>query len=357
MKKFAAIISIAIVVVFILSLVTACGGDDTKTTTTSSAAATTTSASSGKVITLRMVNSEPANDWIPVSNMKLAEEFNAKAKGYKIEVYPGQPLCTAAESMDAVRTGAVEMMDTGWGSFSGANIVFSALELPFLYTNIDANAAAQAELLPIMDKAFQKANQKALGSYNIGALEMASVKAVHTMADWKGLIAQAISPECTALISALGGAPSSIPFPEGYSALQKKTIDASMNSPGYMEVGKLFEASKYAIFAYMIPATHGWTINMDVWNKMDKATQDLLLEVTAKYGASQTIAAKEMYLRLNNELNTKYGMEVINIDNAERETWAAACRPHVDEMLNKMGEDGATIKALAEKVNAQYPNK
>jgi TRAP-type C4-dicarboxylate transport system substrate-binding protein len=356
MKRLTAYISIAIAVILVMSFLSACGGDSSTTATTSKPAATT-SANSGKVITLRMVESEPANDWIPLSNQKLADEFNAQAKGYKIECYPGQTLVTAAESMDAVRTGAVEMMDTGWGSFSGANPVFGALELPFLYTNIDANAAAQADLLPIMDKAFQQANQKALGSYNIGALEMASVKSVKTMADWKGLIVQAISPECTALISALGGAPSSIPFPEGYSALQKKTIDASMNSPGYMEVGKLYEASKFAVFAYMIPATHGWTINLDIWNKMDQDTQNLLLSLTKKYGESQSTAAKAMYTRLQTDLNTKYGMEVIMISNAERETWAAACRPHVDEILTKLGDNGKTIKTLAEKVNAQYPNK
>lgn len=355
MKRLTIWLSVAIVVILALSVLGGCSSNNATTTTTSGA---TTTAPSGKVVTLRLTQGEPAGDWMAISNQKMADEFNALNLGYKIEVYPGETLTKQPEAMDSVRTGAAEMMDIGWGAIAGTVNTFGATELPFFFNNIDANAAAQQKMLPILDKEFTtKLNQKALNCYNIGALEYIGTKPMQTLADWKGTLVQAISNQVTALVEGLGGSASAIPFPECYSALQKKTIDASLQGVAFMEIGKLYEPAKNVTFGYLIPATHGWTINLDIWNKMPKNVQDKLLELTAKYAKSQTEAAKTLYIDLETKLATQYGCTVYVLPAAERAKWAETMQPYVNSYLNKMGETGKTMKAIADEVNAQYPNK
>ena len=80
----------------------------------------------------------------------------------------------------------------------------------------------------------KKFNQKMIFSYTCVALDLVSTKSVKTVADWKGLLTQSVSPQSAKFIEYMGGAPVAMPFPEAYQALQKGVVEASMQSSNFV---------------------------------------------------------------------------------------------------------------------------
>jgi TRAP-type C4-dicarboxylate transport system substrate-binding protein len=319
-----------------------------------SSCAESTPAQPKQTIVLRLSQAEPPDDWMAVENIKMAERFNARAGGaYKMEIYAGEQLVKMPENLDSVRTGAVEMMDVGWGAFAGADPRLGAVELPFFFNNLDAEEAAQPDLLELYGPIFGKFNQKPLGCYSLGALELISTRPVKTLADWKGLLCQAISPQVSALLNGLGASAVAIPFPEAYSSLQKKVIEATIQGVPFFDIGKLWEVAKYATIGFMIPATHGYTINMDVWNKMPQNIKDILADETKKSAATLNGVFRGLYTDTQPKV-AGLGVEVYKVPAAERAKWQAMMQPYIQSQLEKMGAEGTKVKQIADKMNSKY---
>lgn len=351
MKK---LILLTLAVILTLGLIiTGCAGT-TSTTTSTTAASTPTQPA--QAIVLRLSQAEPPDDWMAVENQKMADRFNARTGGtYKMQIYAGEQLVKMPENLDAVRTGVVEMMDVGWGAFAGADPSLGAVELPFLFDNNNAEMAAEPAILTMYGPIFAKFNQKPMGCYSLGALELITVRPVKVAADWKGLLCQSISPQVSALLDAMGASAVAIPFPEAYSSLQKKVIEASIQGVPFFDIGKLWEVAKFTTFGFMIPATHGYTINMDVWNKMPQNIKDILADETSKSATT----LNGVFDALRNDTMTKIkglGVDVYVVPAAERDKWKAILNPYVTSQLQKMGDNGTKIKKIADDMNAKYPN-
>jgi len=137
----------------------------------------------------------PAGDELTVGDEKMAERFNARQSDYVLKVYPGESIVKVTEFMDAVRTGAVEMCDVGWGIFGGKDARLTAQQLPFMFNNAEAEAAVAEDIValyePVMKENF---NAKPLGFYFNGALDYVGVKPVKSLADMKGMLIGAPDP-------------------------------------------------------------------------------------------------------------------------------------------------------------------
>ena len=146
--------------------------------------AITPSYGKGPVI-LRLVVPTPAGDMLTVKDQELADNFNKRAGGeYEIRVYPGESIVKVPEYLDAVRVGAIEMADTAWGIYAGHDKKLGAMEMPFLFNNINACIAAAEELLPLYDALLsEKFNQKALALFAVGGMELISTRPVKALSD------------------------------------------------------------------------------------------------------------------------------------------------------------------------------
>ena len=118
---------------------------------------------------LRLTIPTPPGDKLTENAEQLAQRFSERTNGaYQIKVYPGEQLVKVPETMDAVRTGTIEMASIGLGIFAGLDPGLA--EVPMLYNNVRANAAAcraSAELYNEILK--EKLNQVALAIYTTGA--------------------------------------------------------------------------------------------------------------------------------------------------------------------------------------------
>jgi TRAP-type C4-dicarboxylate transport system substrate-binding protein len=340
MKKLSVLFFVSVIILLVISSVISC------------------TPKAKEAVILRLTMAQPGGDdpaFLSTSGM--AEKFNERAGGeYSIKVYPAETLVKMYETIDAVRTGAVEMANVAWGAFGGLDPRIGACELPFLFDNVRANAAAQEPMLPLWSKVFEeKFNQKALGSFTVCGLELISKRPVKTMEDWKGLMVGTISPVTATMTELLGGSSVVIVWTEAYSNLEKGVIDATTQGTTWMIVGKLTDVAKYVTLFYGVPTSHGYTINLDVWNAMPKNIQDILAE-EVKRAAAEYNEKNIQFAEVEHPAQLEaLGCDIYTLPKAERDKWKAAVQPLLDEQLSALGEFGQELRQIADRINAENP--
>ena len=309
-------------------------------------------------VILRLVVPAPPGDMLTVKDEELSARIKERTSGaYEIKIFPGEQLAKIPEYLDAVRTGAVEIMDVAWGIYGGLDPRIGASEIPFLFTGVEASAAAMDQLLPLHDKVFmEKFNQKALAVFTTGGMEVESTKSVKALADWKGLLVGAINPQLAALTSILGGSSVVVMWTDLYSNLEKGVIDATMSGTQGAMNTKLTDVIDYVTIFYGSTGSNAYNINLDVWKAMPADVQNIFIEETRKTARTMN----DTFVKLHDEDITKLkgmGIDVYVLPKDERARWAQLVQPYINEQLNGLGDFGQQIKAIADKVNAQYPYK
>ena len=131
-----------------------------------------------------------------------------------------------------------------------------------------------------------------------------------------------VSPVASTLIKDLGGSPVTIVFFETYEALQKKTVDAAIQSSHGGVVFSFPDVCKYFTAFFGIPASAGYSINLDVWKKMPPHIQKILQEETAR--AADWMANVMVTELPDGDLKVfkEKGVTVHYLPKAERDRWA-----------------------------------
>ena len=312
-----------------------------------------------KATVLRMAIPWPTGDPVTNNIEVFIKNFNTQANGkYVIELHPGESLVKLGDSVDALRTGAVEMAGWPTGLFASLDPSFAGAEVPFLANNVEADAAMQVGTLPLYDTVMEKKfNSKPIFSFTCLALDIISIKPVKTAADWKGLLCQSVSPQSAKFIEYMGGSSVPMPFPDGYQGIQKKVIDASTQSSSMMIMFKMNDVAKYVLRGYLIPASLMIAINLDAYNKMSKDMKDLIV----KLGKQAQTETNNFFINVAQE-NTKtltgMGCTVYDLPKAERDAWTKTVQPYIDSLFKDMGDDFAgKLKKIANDANTKYPYK
>jgi TRAP-type C4-dicarboxylate transport system substrate-binding protein len=354
--KLSVLLAIVLSLIMLASIpaITACS----KTTAPATKAPTpTTSAPAAKQVLIRMTTPVPAGDEFVTWAQEGMDKFNARTNGaYKMQMFPGGQLARFPESLDAIRTGAIEGGMIPLAAFAGTVPEFGLAELPFLYNNGEANAYAEIALKDVYSNLLEtKANQKSLGCIFVGTLNLLSTKKqLKTLEDLKGLIVGCDTPSSADLIKALGGSGIVVDFTEDYSNLQKGIIDAKTSAPQYMLIAKLYEVAKYYTVFHGLGSLYSFNINSDVYNKMPQNIKDALNEEMSAVAKSISQKYVTKFYDLVPEL-TKDGVQYYYLSAAERDRWKAMAYPGTLATLDKYGDVGAKIKQIADEADAKYP--
>jgi len=286
-----------------------------------------------------------------------ADAFNERCgPDYTIEYYGAQEMLSFPELLDGVRSGAADMGAITPSAHSADDPRLGANEMPFLFNNIDAHIEAVPKLAPLLNGVLEeKFNQKLLCLHNYTAVEMISTKPVRTLEDWDGLLVQAISPSTAALIEAMGGAPvTGVPYTESYSILEKGTVEAVITAPAAIRIFGLTDVAKNMSLSYSVAALHGFSINLDSWNKLPKSIQNIMLEEAQKSsdGIDQWLKGE---WENDFTLLAAAGVDIYVVPQSEIDRWKAACQPLIDSQMAVLGDFGVQVKQIADEANAKYP--
>jgi TRAP-type C4-dicarboxylate transport system substrate-binding protein len=307
-------------------------------------------------VVLKMASAATGN--YQPTEQAFCDAFNARCgPDYTIEYFGAEAMLTFPELLDGVRTGAADMGVITPNFYSFDEPKLGAVEMPFLLNNLEAHIYATAKFKPLYGEILENQfNQKLLCLHNYTGMGLIATKPVKTLEDWDGLLVQSISPVLSAMIEALGGSPvSGQPYTESYSLIEKGTVDGVITAPAAMRVFALSDVAKYMTAAYLVPAVHGFSINMDVWNSLPKDIQDAMVEEAEKQSA-----VIDDWLRGQWEADfgilADAGVEVYFLPQDELARWKEACQPVVDDLMNQYGEFGQKIMDIANEANAKYPN-
>lgn len=194
-----------------------------------------------------------------------------------VEIYPGGQLCgNPEECLEALQGGIIEVFITTFGGFG--NIVQEAqvMDLPYMFPSDRVaecalgNDTAFFELL--RDKTLeQTGNMRLMTIGNTGGWRnfATTAKQIRTPADVAGLRIRTIgSPVQQELVKSMGGAPTSIAWPEVYTSLATGVVEGTKNGITDIVGMKFHEHLKYITLdghAYMGAM---WMMNNDVFEAM-----------------------------------------------------------------------------------------
>jgi len=339
MKKFAILLCAILLISLIGGTLTACGEEKPD-----------------EPVVLKFASAATGN--YQEGEQAFADAFNARCgPDYTIQYYGAEQMLSFPELLDGVRTGAADIgaITPNFNSFDEPKL--GAVEMPFLLNNLDAHIYAVPKLKPLYAEILEKQfNQKLLCLHNYTGMALISTKPVKTMEDWNGMLVQSISPVISSIIEALGGSPvSGQPYTESYSLLEKGTVDGVITAPAAMRIFALTDVAKYMTSAYMVPALHGFSINLDAWNKLPKKIQDILAEEAQKQSDVIDQWLKGEWIK-DHEAIAAAGVTIYKVPQAEIDRWKAACQPVIDELMATYGDFGKKVMDIANEANAKYPN-
>lgn len=307
-------------------------------------------------VVLKMASAATGN-YIEVEQA-FVDAFNARCgPDYTIEYFGAEAMLSFPELLDGVRTGAADMaaVTPNFNSFDEPKL--GAVEMPFLLNNLEAHIEAVPELLPLYAEILENQfNQKLLCLHNYTGMALISTKPVKTLEDWDGLLVQSISPVISSIIEALGGSPvSGQPYTESYSLIEKGTVDGVITAPAAMRVFALTDVADYMTAAYMVPAVHGFSINLDSWNKLPKKIQNILEEEAKKQSdvIDQWLVGE---WEKDFGIIADAGVDIYYVPDSELVRWREACQPVIDQLMAQYGDFGDKVMKIADEANAKHPN-
>ena len=181
--------------------------------------------------------------------MKFEEELERLSNGeIDVNVFPSQQLGGAAENVQAVKIGAIELMWVGTAYLTRTVPELEIIGLPFQFPNREAafkivDGAVGIEL----DKAMASEGLTSMGYMELGFRNLTNnVRPIDNIEDIKGLKIR-LQPNKTHLATfrELGANPVAMDVKELYSALEQGVIDGEENPFAIINVAGYAEVQKY----------------------------------------------------------------------------------------------------------------
>lgn len=200
-------------------------------------------------VTLRVEHFLPANSDAQQNVIEpWCQDMNKASDGrIKCQIYPSMQLGgTPAQLADLVRNGVVDMAWTALGYSPGRFPRSEAVELPFV---LPGGGVTASKIVWDYTQTYAKKDfkdYKVLAVYSDGGGQIHTArKAVHTLADMKGLRIRASTRMASNLLSSLGGTPVSMPPSQIADTLSKGVIDGALAVWEVLPPTKLDETTFY----------------------------------------------------------------------------------------------------------------
>ena len=289
-----------------------------------------------------------------------AEELEKRSNGQlKIEFFWGQSLIKAKDVLKALGSGLVE---TGivvatytpaelpiWNYASlpyGINDEWVGMRTWFELHQTDADLLKEAK-----NNKFKVLMVNTTGPVHlqtnkepITSVEQLKGKKIRTTGGW------------TNLFKALGAVPVTIGFGELYAALERGTVDGTINYTPFVKSYKHFEVAQYVTEAFMGQQLgYGVGIGERIFNDLPKDLQDILLKVSDEYmnvyARNQIEDTEQARKELIAGIDGKK-VQFFQLSPEESAKWSAAAVAFKNDWIAKMEKAGMDSKGFLKKLDA-----
>lgn len=221
-----------------------------------------------------------ADDYPTVVAVKYMSEQLDKASGgkYKIKVFNKGALGTEKETIDQVKIGALDFTRVNISPMNAICQKTMVPTLPFLFRSVDHMRKTLDG--PIGEEILKDCEAQGfigLAFYDSGARSIYAKKPVKTVADVKGMKLRVQQSDLwVAVVAAMGGNATPMPFGEVYTGLKTGLIDAAENNVPSYDISKHYEAVKFYSKTEHSMAPEVLLMSKVVWDKLPKNEQDMI---------------------------------------------------------------------------------
>ena len=317
-------------------------------------------AEAGKVIKIHNLNKDdPFNNPTGAMVTVFKSLMEAGTNGdIQVQSFPNGQLGKDNEVVSQVKAGVIQSGIHSVGGFASIYPMMGVIDVPFAFPNISATYAVfdgpfGAKLAADIE---QKTGLKVLGFGDSGGFFhfTNSKRPIKSPEDMKGLKIRTMGLDThKAIVSALGGQPSVIPWAEVYTALQTGVADGQMNPVPIISFAKMNEVQKYLTLSGHLFAPYVWVMNKAFYDSLTPQEKLVLNDavkssIVAGRGVARAIEASDMGMAaLSKE------MQVNALTPDQRAKFRDLTMPEVKKIIiEKYGPEGeAMMKAFLEAID------
>ncbi len=254
----------------------------------------------------------------------------------KVELFPASQLGTAAEVLEGLQFGTIQIGVVHDGPISGFFRPIELFSIPFLFAN-------QPEAYSVFDGEFGELfAERMVAESGLRPLAIADngirhltndVRPIRTPADMRGLkIRVQPSPIYEALINSLGASPAAIAWPELPSALQQGVVDGQENGVTNILAASLYQYQRYVSLNGHVYSVHVYITGENFWQSLSAEEQRIVqdgVNIAKEIHRAMTTAQDDSA----EELLSAVGMEVAVLTPDEIQAFRELAQPAVLEYI------------------------
>ncbi len=268
---------------------------------------------------------------------KFVEAVSKASNGeIDIKVFPSDQLGNQRQLVEGAQLGTVDMVLTSDSQLSSFIDVFGALNLPFLFRDVDHVAKAMdGEVGDYFAKEAEKKGIVILGYWENGFRHVSNSKRpINKLEDLKGLKLRTPNSQVTlASFRALGALPTPMSFGEIYSALQLGTVDGQENPIAHILTQKWYEVQKYFSLTSHQHNVEPLCMSKVIFDGLKPEYQKILLDEGKKHATVSRDMVMHDEARQLEDLKTKITVNKVE----DMKPFQDACKPVYEDARKKYG--------------------
>ncbi len=258
-----------------------------------------------------------------------------------IDVFPMGQLGGERSMVEQVQGGTLDMADITTAVVSNFVPATGVFDMPFIWPTRETayKVLADPEFKKIIFDAFPKKGLVAIGYGENEFRDLTNTKReVRTPADLKGLKVRVMeAPVYLETWRALGASPVPMPFPEVYNALQQGVIDGQENPLLTSILMKFTEVCPYAtVLNYSLAETIKF-VNIDLWEKLTPAQQQIFRDAAEVAIKANRAASKGAIEKYTAEVEAAGKVKITRLTPEERGKFFEAVQPVYKKFEGKLG--------------------
>lgn len=260
----------------------------------------------------------------------------------QVEIYWNQVLANSTESVvGGIQADSFQGSEWPVASFGEYSTAFMPLDVPYLISSEEMlHEVLTGEIGAAMAEKFREdTGLRVVGYLDIGFRHITSSKnPVITMDDLSGVKLRLQSnPLHMMAFEAFGALPTQVAFPELFTALQTKTVDAQENPLNLIYREKFYEVQDYLTLTYHLCNVAAFVMNDQYIESLPQDIQDAIdaaFSVSLEASAAENTESQEQWLQEMSQY-----LEVNEMSDKEKQVFAETSQSLLSDMAEVAGGD------------------
>ena len=258
----------------------------------------------------------------------------------KVKIYPNSLLYNKREEIEALQSGAVQMLAPAFSQFKAAGLnSFDLFDLPFVFPSLEImHRFVDGKRGSRLFKKLPAKGLVGLAYWDNGYKQMSSNKAMHTVRNLRRLkIRTQPSKVLAAQVKALGASAQQLPVSEVYASLHQGMVDGAENT-----VADFYTENLHEVQQHLTISNHGYLgyaviVNKSFWDSLPIDIRTTLTQAMKE----TTTFERDIAQQINDNALTKViaanTTNVYTLSPRQRTAWQRALLPVYQEFDRSIG--------------------